>query len=217
MAEVWSFLCGVENLDEFEKMIAQLNSNRMPDPLTALGDSFVLSIYDDSSVPPGYHNVQFWLNVPYSIRRLGGPEAWDDISPKVLEDTIDMVEEYAPGFRSTIKYKVGISPLDIFRKNPSAILASRHGGTVKPGQLYFNKPFLGCNAPRTPIRKLYLCNGIWPWNNTVLASGYIAAVELIKDLGIERPEWWSHRPGEWPGLWFERNHLESVVNRKFAS
>ncbi len=217
MREVWTFLCGVENLDDFKKMIAQLESDQIPDPLTALGDDFILTLHDETAAPPGHHNVQFWLNVPYSLRKLGGPEKWDDVAPQVLEDSIEMVERYAPGFRKTIKHKVGISPLDIFRKNPSAILGSRHGGVVRPGQLYFDKPFLGCNAPRTPIKNLYICNGMWPWNNTILATGYIAALEVIKDLGVGRPSWWSHRPGEWFPMWTERNGKHSLVNRSFNS
>ncbi len=217
MREAWSFLCGVESLEDFEKMMMQLSVGKIPDPLTALGDNFVLTLYDQTAAPPGYHNVQFWLNVPYNLRKLGGPEAWDDVSSQVLEDAIEMAESYAPGFRRTVKYKVGITPLDTFRKNPSAVQSARHGGIVKPGQLYFTKPFLGCNAPRTPIRKLYLCNGAWPWNNTVLATGYIAAVELMKDLGIRLPEWWSHRPGEWFRSWVERNGLQSQVNRRFTA
>lgn len=217
MKEAWSFLCGVDNLDEFKRMISQLESGQIPDPLTALGDDFVLTLYDKTAAPTGYHNVQFWLNVPYNLRKLGGPEKWDKVSAQVLEDSIEMAERYAPGFRKTIKQKVGISPFDIFRKNPSAVLGSRHGGVAKPGQLYFDKPFLGCNAPRTPIKNLYLCNGMWPWNNTILASGYIAALELIKDLGIKRPDWWTHRPGEWFENWIDRNNMRSTVNRTFNS
>ena len=206
--KAWVFACGAECLKDVERSLGDLVAGRIPDPITALGGDYVVSLYDKSAAPPGYHNIQFWTDVPFNLRKLGGSEGWDDITPDVVDRVAGMYEDYVPGFRKTIKYKVGISPLDTFRKNPSAVSGQVAGGVPKPGQLYFDRPFLGCNAPRTPIKKLYLSNGTWPFGNSNLASGYIAACEIIKDLGIERPAWWSHKTFEWYRMWMHRNAIE---------
>ena len=215
MKDAWMFNCGVESTQEVEKAFAQLSRGDIPEPLTAFGADFILTINDKTAAPPGYHNVQFWPDVPFSLRKLGGPEKWDDIAPELVERVADMVEESAPGFRKTIKYKVGVSPFDIYRKNPSAMKGTWNGGPSKPGQMYFDRPFLGCNAPRTPIKKLYLSNGMWPWSMSWLASGYIAACEILNDLGMPKPDWWSHRVFDWYRDWVAKNNMQSVVRNDF--
>jgi len=195
--EAWDFNVGVESVADVERTVMQLITGRVPDPINAIGSDFVLTLYDKTAAPPGHHNIQFWTDVPYNIRRLGGPEKWDEISEDVADKVTEMVDNYAPGFRATIEDRVAITPLDLYRKNPSAIKGGWAAGPSKAGQLYFDRPFLGCNAPRTPIKKLYLSNGTWPWSMSWLASGYIAANEVIKDLGIKKPDWWSHKVFEW--------------------
>ncbi|MDG6905388.1 MAG: NAD(P)/FAD-dependent oxidoreductase [Nitrososphaerota archaeon] len=205
MQNAWMFMCGCESVREIEQVHADLSAGRIPDQISANGGNFVLSMNDKTSVPAGYHNVQFWPEVPYSLRKIGGPEKWDDIIDDMVERTADMGEAYAPGFRKSIKYKVGISPLDTYRKNASALKGVWNGGVSKSGQMYFDRPFLGCNAPRTPIKKLYISNGMWPWGMSWLASGYIAATEIIRDLGMKKPDWWSHKCFEWFPIWAQRN------------
>ncbi len=203
----WVFACGTETMRDVEKSLSDLVSGRIPDPITALGGDYILSLYDETAAPSGYHNIQFWTDVPFNLRKHGGVERWDDITHQVVDNVAEMFEKYSPGFRKTIKYKVGLSPLDTFRKNPSALNGQVSGGVPKPGQLYFDRPFLGCNAPRTPIKKLYLSNGTWPFGNSNLASGYIAAFEVVKDLGMPRPSWWSHKSFEWYKSWAAKNGL----------
>ncbi|MEM4281579.1 MAG: NAD(P)/FAD-dependent oxidoreductase [Candidatus Caldarchaeum sp.] len=210
MREAWMFNCGVESMADVEKSFMDCLAGRIPDPITALGADFILTLYDKTAAPPGYHNVQLWPDVPYSLHKKGGPDAWDEITPEITERVADMVEEYAPGFRTSIKTSIGVSPLDIYRKNPSAIHGPWNAGPCKHGQLYFDRPFLGCNPPRTPIKKLYLSNGTWPWSMSWLASGYIAATEIVKDLGIPKPSWWSHVCFEWFPIWAERNGIKPV-------
>lgn len=205
MQKAWMFHCGVESVSDIQKTQADLLSGKIPNPISSMGGNFVLSLYDNTAAPAGYHNVQFWPEVPFHIRNKGNVEAWDSITSNVVEQVADMAEEYAPGFRKTIKYKVGINPYDTFRKNPSALKGTWNGGTPKPGQLYFDRPYLGCNAPRTPFKKLYLSNGTWPFSMSFLASGYIAATEVMKDLGLQKPAWWSHKCFEWFPQWAQRN------------
>jgi phytoene dehydrogenase-like protein len=84
------------------------------------------------------------------------------------------------------------------------------GGTVQPGQLYFDRPFLGCQPPRTPIKNLYLSNGVWPMSFSWLGAGYNAAAVVLEDLKMKRPAWWSHKPLAWYPTWAARNNVSLV-------
>lgn len=195
--QAWMFNLGVDKLEDLERYFLQLQIEKYPDPLMALGDCFDLSIYDPHSAPAGYRNMQFWAVVPYNLRRLGGAEKWDELKERTNEQIKDLMEEYAPGFKKMVEYEIYFTPLDTYRRNPSAVMGSFSGGASKPGHLYFDKPFFGCNPPRTPIKNLYLCNGIWPTGWSSAASGYIATNAVIKDLGIRKPDWWSSVGAEW--------------------
>ena len=210
LKKAWHFNLGVETLADVEKCFSDLNRGRIPDPITFLGANFNFSMHDPHAAPNGLHSIQFWADVPYNVRKRGGPDAWDDVTHEVLERCTDRVEEYAPGFRNTIVDKFSYSPADVQRRNASAIKGVWQGGIVAPGQLYFDRPFLGCNAPRTPIKKLYLSNGVWPHSFSWLGAGYNAASVVIEDLGMKRPEWWSHRSLEWLGEWAKKRGISMV-------
>ncbi len=212
----WHFNLGVQSLSDVERCFTQLSRGQIPDPITFLGANFNFSMHDPHAAPPGLHSIQLWADVPYNVRKYGGPEAWDELTHEVLERCTDRMEEYAPGFRKTIVDKFSYSPIDVERRNPSAVKGVWQGGIVAPGQLYFDRPFLGCNAPRTPIKKLYLSNGVWPHSFSWIGAGYNAALIVMQDLGLKRPDWWSHRSLEWTGDW-ARRHSISLVSQVTAS
>ncbi|HKM76754.1 MAG TPA: NAD(P)/FAD-dependent oxidoreductase [Candidatus Bathyarchaeia archaeon] len=210
LANAWHFNCGVETLEDVEKCFMQLSNGRIPDPITFLGANFIFSMNDKRAAPPGLHSVQLWADVPYNIRHDGGPEKWDELKDDVLDRCTDRVEQYAPGFKKTILDKFAYSPVDVERRNPSAVKGVWQGGIVAPGQLYFDRPFLGCNPPRTPIKKLYLSNGVWPHSFSWIGAGHNAAQVLIEDLGMKKPDWWSHKPLEWFREWTQRNGIQTI-------
>lgn len=69
------------------------------------------------------------------------------------------------------------------------------GGNVLPSQFYHNRPFPGCGAPRTPIKKLYTTE-VSVGRTTILMQGYITASVLAEDLGVRNQPWWNVRPLE---------------------
>jgi phytoene dehydrogenase-like protein len=212
LTKAWHFNIGVETLGDVQKCFTQLAHGRIPEPLTFLGANFIFSMHDPHAAPPGLHSVQLWADVPYNIRHDGGPEKWDDLKWGVLEKCTDRLEQYAPGFRKNIVDRFAYSPVDIERRNPSAIKGVWSGGILAPGQFYFDRPFLGCNAPRTPIKKLYLSNGVWPHSFSWLGAGTNAATVVMEDLGKKKPGWWSHKPLEWFGGWTKNRGIK--VNPK---
>jgi hypothetical protein len=52
------------------------------------------------------------------------------------------------------------------------------------------KPFAGCNAPRTPIDKFYICQSGGTANYTNLGAGTLAANVVMADVKKDKPEWW---------------------------
>jgi phytoene dehydrogenase-like protein len=210
LSKAWHFNLGVETLKDVEKCFTQVDDGRIPDPITFLGANFVFSMHDPHSAPPGLHSIQLWPDVPYDIKHDGGPEKWDEVKWDVLEKSTDRLEEYAPGFRKNIVDRVPYSPLDVERRNPSAIKGVWSGGILAPGQFYLDRPFLGCNAPRTPIKKLYLSNGVWPHSFSWLGAGYNAASVVLEDLGLKKPDWWSHKALEWFGPWTSKRGIQVI-------
>ena len=123
---------------------------------------------------------------------------------EVGESVTDRIDQYANGFRQSVVEAMPYSPLDIFRRNPSAIEANFAGGNPKVGQFYLDRPFKGCGAPRTPIKKLYISNSLWPWSATHLSTGYIAACVVAEDLGVRKQPWWNHKPLGWFRKWVKK-------------
>lgn len=84
------------------------------------------------------------------------------------------------------------TPLDFWRANPAALHGNPVGGDFIEGQWMLDRcPY------KTPVQGLYMSNSVWPTALSWLAPGYNAAGMVMDDLGLQRPAWWSHEPGEW--------------------
>lgn len=84
------------------------------------------------------------------------------------------------------------TPLDFWRANPSAQHGNPVGGDFIEGQWLMERcPY------ETPVNNLYMSNSVWPTALSWLAPGYNAAGVVMQKLGLKRPDWWSHEPGEW--------------------
>ncbi|MFQ6012468.1 MAG: hypothetical protein ACE5LS_02335, partial [Thermoplasmata archaeon] len=209
LEKAWHFNFGADTLADVEKMTADVLDDRIPDPLTFLAANFNFTMHDPKSSPPGLWNIQLWADVPGALPE-GGLDAWDDVTEDVLQRSEDRMEEYAPGFRAGIVDRVGYSPADVARRNMSAINGVWSAGIVEPGQMYLDRPFEGCGAPRTPFKNLYLSNGVWPHSFSWLGAGHNAALVVLEDLGIPKPAWWSHRALDWFDVYAKRNDLAIV-------
>jgi phytoene dehydrogenase-like protein len=204
----WFYNYGAEDMSDLERLGWDLTNDKISDPLVGVGGSFVYDVADPTTAPPGLHSVLSFIEVPYDIRRLGGPEKWDELKDDLLEKITDRLTEYAPNLKNSIITKTSFSPLDIYRRNPSAIHGTFSGGPMIPGQLYLDRPFLGCGAPRTPIKNLYISRSIWPSGGSLIGTGYVAASVVASDLGIRDQPWWVHKPYSWWRGWLQRRGLE---------
>jgi beta-carotene ketolase (CrtO type) len=201
--DAYWFHYGAECLKDVQKHETDLLQGRITRPIVSVGGSFLFTQRDPTQAPPGLHNITTWVNVPYELE-IGGAKAWDEIRDIVGVEITDRIDEFASGFRRSIVSSVSYSPLEIYRRNPSAIHANFCGGNLKLGQLYLDRPFPGCGAPRTPIENLYISNSIWPQSGSHLPTGYIAACVVAEDLGVRNQPWWIHQPLGWFRKWVRR-------------
>ena len=197
------FHYGAESTEDLKKHENDVSNGRVTEPAVGAGGSFVFTRRDATQAPPGMHTITTWINVPYRLQN-GGADAWDGYKAEVGESVTDRIDQYANGFRQSVVEAMPYSPLDIFRRNPSAIEANFAGGNPKVGQFYLDRPFKGCGAPRTPIKKLYISNSLWPWSATHLSTGYIAACVVAEDLGVRKQPWWNHKPLGWFRKWVKK-------------
>jgi len=135
--------------------------------------------YDDSIAPPGKHIMGIFLQyTPYDLR---GAD-WHAVKEQYADRVMDLIEEYAPGFKNLILARQVLSPLDL-----EEIYGLTGGnifhGEMSLGQLFFMRPLPGWARYRTPVRGLYLCgSGTHPGGGVMGAPGYNAAREILREI-----------------------------------
>ena len=139
----------------------------------------VPTMYDPSLAPVGRHIMGIFLQyAPYTLR----DATWDELREPFANRVFDLIEEYAPGFRSLIVESQVLTPLDLERR------FGLTGGNIFHGemsldQMFVMRPLPGYARYRTPIRGLYLCgSGTHPGGGVMGAPGYNAAREILRDL-----------------------------------
>lgn len=137
------------------------------------------SAVDRTLAPPGQHVVQLFVQyAPYH------PTNWQDPAYKqqFVERVLSIVEEYCPGFKSTILGMDALSPWDLEH------VFALEGGSISHGalglhQLAYGRPVPGFTKHRTPIAGLYLCGaGTHPGGGVMGAAGHNAAHNVLSDL-----------------------------------
>ena len=105
---------------------------------------------------------------------------------RAIDLIFDVIEEYAPNFRSLVVAHSALSPLDLEEKLGLA------GGDIFHGalgldQLWAARPMLGYGDYRTPLKNLYLCgSGAHPGGGVTGIPGHNAAREILRD-GLSTP------------------------------
>ena len=137
------------------------------------------SIADPALAPPGQHVVSAY--VQYAPYRLRGT-TWDAERNRLALAATRTIEQYAPGFESSIVARTVVTPLDLERTYG---LTGGHifHGELSLDQWFVTRPLLGWAQYRTPIDRLYLCgSGTHPGTGLDGRSGANAAREIISDL-----------------------------------
>jgi phytoene dehydrogenase-like protein len=135
------------------------------------------SAVDSSVAPPGKHLMSMFIQyAPYKLR---DGQTWDAIKDRFADRCFDILEEYAPGFKSSVIARQVLSPLDIERT------FGLTGGNIFQGemslsQLFVLRPVVGWAGYRTPIKGLYLCgSAAHPGGGVIGAAGWNAARVIL--------------------------------------
>jgi phytoene dehydrogenase-like protein len=138
----------------------------------------VPTLYDPSLAPPGKHIMGIFIQyAPYTLR----DSHWDELREPFAYRVLELIEEYAPGFRDLVIDKQVLTPLDLEQRFHLT------GGNIFHGemsldQMFVMRPVAGCARYRTPIGGLYLCgSGTHPGGGVMGAPGHNAAREILKD------------------------------------
>jgi phytoene dehydrogenase-like protein len=138
--------------------------------------------YDSTLAPAGKHVMNVFLQyTPYSLSKDVAPN-WHAVKESYADRVMDMIEEYAPAFKSLVLHRQVLSPLDLEEQ------FGLTGGNIFHGemtldQLFWMRPVAGCARYRTPIQGLYLCgSGTHPGGGVMGAPGHNAAREILRDV-----------------------------------
>lgn len=137
--------------------------------------------YDSSLAPPGKHLMNIFLQyTPYSLSPEVAP-SWHALKESYADRVMNMIEEYAPGFKNLVLHRHLVTPLDL-EEQFGMTGGNIFHGEMSTDQLFFLRPLPGWAKYRTPIRGLYLCgSGTHPGGGVMAAPGHNAAREFLKD------------------------------------
>lgn len=134
--------------------------------------------YDETLAPPGKHIMGVFLQyTPYRLAE----GSWSWLKERYADQVMDLIEEYAPGFKDRVLFRQVLSPVDLEE------IFGLTGGNIFHGdmaldQLFSLRPVGGWGRYRTPIRHLYLCGaGTHPGGGVMGVPGLNAAREILRD------------------------------------
>ncbi|KAJ3674449.1 hypothetical protein LUZ60_005065 [Juncus effusus] len=166
----------MEEIDEAYKDALNGESSRRP-----LIEMTIPSILDKTISPPGQHVINLFIQyTPYKLSK----GSWHD--PNIREEfakrCFSLIDEYAPGFSSSIIGYDMLTPLDL-EKEFGLTGGNIFHGAMGLDSLFLMRPTKGWSGYKTPIKGLYLCgSGAHPGGGVMGAPGRNAASVVIQDL-----------------------------------
>src|SRR5215212_2659037 len=141
------------------------------------------SVVDPTVAPAGKHLMSMFIQyAPYELR----DSSWDDQRDAFADRCFDVLNEYAPNFKSAVIDRQVLAPPDlerVFNLTGGNIFQ----GAMTPGQLFAFRPVPGYARYRTPIRGLYLCgSAAHPGGGVMGTPGLNAAREILRRPKLRR-------------------------------
>ncbi|KCV72029.1 hypothetical protein, variant [Fonticula alba] len=135
------------------------------------------SVLDPTLAPPGKHVANLFVQyAPYSVLGPDGvrsPRHWSnaDFKRAIAQDVYRLIEEYAPGFRSSVLFEDVLSPVDL-EQQFGLTGGNIFHGSVTPDQLFLTRPTVKNPGHATPIERLFICgSGVHPGGGVMGAPG----------------------------------------------
>ncbi|GMR11678.1 MAG: NAD(P)/FAD-dependent oxidoreductase [Anaerolineae bacterium] len=144
-------------------------------------DIVIPSMIDPDMAPPGKHVMSCFVQyAPYELAK----GDWDARREEFGDAVIDTLSEYVPNLKDILLHRQVLTPLDIERTTGLSE-GNIFQGELDLSQLFFLRPAAGYAKYRTPIRGYYQCgSGTHPGGGITGAPGRLAALEILKDLGL---------------------------------
>ncbi len=135
------------------------------------------SAVDPTVAPPGKHLMSMFIQyAPYKLK-LG---TWDDQRDKFADRCFDLLNQYAPNFKSSVIARQVLTPVDL-EKTFGLTGGNIFQGAMNLNQLFMFRPVVGWADYRTPIKGLYLCgSAAHPGGGVMGTCGMNAAREMLK-------------------------------------
>lgn len=142
-------------------------------------EMLIPSTLDDTLAPPGRHVASLFCQHVAPVLPDGA--SWDDRREHVADVMIDLVDSYAPNFKTAVLGRQIMSPLDLERTF-GLVGGDIFHGALSLDQLFSARPMLGHADYRGPVPGLYLCgSGTHPGGGVTGAPGHNAAREILAD------------------------------------
>jgi phytoene dehydrogenase-like protein len=137
------------------------------------------SLTDPSLAPSGKHVMSAWMQyAPYHLKE----HDWDNQRDALGDVVVDLLNQYAPGFKDSILHRQVLTPRDL-EETFGLTEGHVYHAELALDQAFFMRPVPGWARYRTPIENLYLCgSGTHPGGGINGLPGRNAAREIIKDL-----------------------------------
>jgi phytoene dehydrogenase-like protein len=133
---------------------------------------------DSTLAPPGKHILSMFIQyAPFHLK----DSTWDVERDKFADRCFDVLNEYAPNFKSSVIARQVLAPPDMER------VYGLTGGNIMQGTMSLSsmfsfRPVAGYADYRTPIRGLYMCGAAaHPGGGVMGACGLNAAREILRD------------------------------------
>lgn len=134
------------------------------------------SVVDLTLAPPGKHVMSIMgQHAPYFLRG----RSWDDARGDLRTAALETLEEFAPGFTSTIAHEQLLTPVD-FERIFDLPHGHVHHAELSADQIFFRRPVRNFADYRTPINGLYQCGAsTHPGGGVTGVPGHNAAKAIL--------------------------------------
>ncbi|KAJ4963787.1 hypothetical protein NE237_023726 [Protea cynaroides] len=176
---VGTILIGCESMEEID-LACRDAWNGLPSRRPFI-EMTIPSVLDNTISPPGKHIINLFIQfTPYK----SSEGSWEDSAfrDSFAQRCFSLIDEYAPGFSSSIIGYDMLTPPDLERE------FGLTGGNIFHGamgldSLFLMRPVKGWSGYRTPLRGLYLCgSGTHPGGGVMGAPGRNSAHVVLQDM-----------------------------------
>jgi phytoene dehydrogenase-like protein len=141
------------------------------------------SVADATLAPSGKHVMSVWMQyAPYQLKGA----LWNEQRDVLGDMVVNLIEEYAPGFKNSILHRQVLTPWDL-EEVYGLTEGHLYHAEMALDQIFFMRPIPGWSRYHTPIRNLYLCgSGTHPGGGVTGLPGYFAAKETLRSWSRDR-------------------------------